>query len=62
MILMPKNVHFDKLVGIVNKYNNTCHSTIKRKSMNVKSSTYINFSAENHDKDPKVKDSDHVRL
>ena len=41
--LIPKNVYIDKLDDIVNKYNNTYHSTIKIKPVDIKSSTYINF-------------------
>ena len=32
MISMSKNVYIDKLDDIVNKYNNTYHSTIKNKT------------------------------
>ena len=40
---VSKNVYIDKLDDIVNKYNNTYHSTIKMKPVDVKSNTYINF-------------------
>ena len=43
---VSKNVYIDKLDDIVNKYNNTYHSTIKMKSVDVKSTTYIDFSKE----------------
>ena len=43
---MSKNVYIDKLADMVNKYNNTC-STIKIKSVDVKSSTHIDFNREN---------------
>ena len=33
---ISKNVYIDKLDDIVNKYNNTCHSTIKMKPVDVK--------------------------
>ena len=36
-----QNVYIDKLDDVVNKYNNTYHSTIKMKPVDVKSSTYI---------------------
>ena len=39
---MTKNVYIDELHDIVNKYNNTYHSTIQMKPVNVKSNTYIN--------------------
>ena len=40
---ISKNVCIDKLDYIVNKYNKTCHSTIKMKPIDVNSSKYINF-------------------
>ena len=42
MTSISKNVYIDKLHDIVNKYNNTYHSTIKLKLTDVKSNTYIN--------------------
>ena len=59
MTLISKNVYIDKLDDIVNKYNNTYHSTIKMKPVNVKSSSYIDFVIETN-KDPKFKVDDHV--
>ena len=44
MTSVSKNVFNDKLDDIVNKYNNTYHSTIKIKPADVKCSTCINFS------------------
>ena len=38
---------------MVNKYNNTYHSTIKMKPVDVKSSTYIDSSKEVNEKYPK---------
>ena len=37
-------MYIDKLDDIVNKYNNTYHSTIKMKPVDVKSNTYNNSS------------------
>ena len=51
MTSVSKNVSID----IVNKYNNTYHSTIKIKPVDVKSNTYIDFSKEINNKDPKFK-------
>ena len=59
---ISKNVYIDKLDGIVNEYNNTCHRTIKMKAINVKDNTYINTDKEVNDKDPKFKVGDHVRI
>ena len=53
MTSISKNVYTDKLDVIVNKYNNTNHTTIKMKPVDVKSNTYINSSKEINDKNPK---------
>ena len=37
-------MYIDKIDDRVNKYNNTYHSTIKRKSIDAKTSTYIDFN------------------
>ena len=47
-------MHIDKLDDIVNKYNNTHHSTIKMKPVDVKSNAFINFSKEINDEDIKT--------
>ena len=57
-----KNVHIDKLDDIVNKYNNTYHSTIKINPVDVKSNTYIDFDKKNNKEDPKFNVGDHVRI
>ena len=55
MVSISKNVYIDQLDNIVNEYNNTYHSTIKTKPVDVKSSTYIDSS-----KDLKLKIGDIV--
>ena len=62
MISVSKNVYIDKLDNIVNEYNNTCHRTIKMKTVDVKNNSYIDFKKEVNDKDPKFKVGDHVRI
>ena len=62
MTSVSKNVYIDKLNAIVNKYNNTCHSTIKMKPIDVKDNTYINTNKEINYKDPKFKVGDYVRI
>ena len=51
-------MYIDKLDDIVNEYNDTYHSTIKMKPVDVKSSTYIDSSKEINDEDPKPKIGD----
>ena len=46
---VSKNVYIDKVDDIDNKYNNTYHSTIKMKLVDVKSSTYIDSSKANNE-------------
>ena len=48
-------MYIDKLDDIVNKYNNTYHSTIKMNPVDLKSSTYIDSVKEINNKDPKLK-------
>ena len=62
MTSISNNVYIDKLDGIVNKYNNTCHSTIEVKPVDVKSSAYINSSKEINNKDHKLKVGDIVSI
>ena len=62
MTSISKNVYIDKLDDIVNEYNNTYHTTIKMKPIDVKDNTYINIDKEVSDKDPKFKVGDHVRI
>ena len=40
MTAVSKNVYFDVLEDIVNKYSNTVHRTIKMKPIDVTSDTY----------------------
>ena len=62
MTSTSKNVYNGKLHHIVNKYNNTYHSTIKINPVDVKSSAYIDSSKKINDKDPKFKIGDIVRI
>ena len=50
MTSISKNVYIDKLDDIVDKYNNTYHTTIKMKPFDVKDNTYINTSKEINNK------------
>ena len=62
MTAISKNVFIDKLDDIVKKYNNTYHTTIKMKPVDVKDNTYIDVKKEINDKDPKFKVGDRVRI
>ena len=62
MTSISKNVYIDKLDYIVNEYNNTYHTTIKMKPIDVKDNTYINTDKDINIKDPKFKVGDHVRI
>ena len=59
---ISKNVYIDKLHDIADEYNNTYHTTIKMKPVDVKDNTYINADKEINNKDPKFKVGDHVRI
>ena len=48
-------MYIEKLDDIVNKYNNTHHSTIEMKPVDVKSNTYSDSRKKNNNEDPKFK-------
>ena len=62
MTSISKNVYIDQLDDIVDEYNNTYHTTIKMKPIDVKDNTYINADKEINNKDPKFKVGDRVRI
>ena len=53
---VSKNVYFDALDDIVNKYDNTVHRTIKVKPIDVTSDSYAEYNKDSNEKDPKVGD------
>ena len=60
---MSKNVYFDVLDDIANKYNNnTQHATIKMKSTDIKSNSYTECNVDSNAKDPKFKIGNHVKI
>ena len=61
MTSISKNVYFDVLDDLVNKYNNTVHRTIDMKPIDVKDNTYVDSKKEVNDKDPKVNVGDPAR-
>ena len=62
MTVASKNVYFDVLNDIFNKYNNTFHRTIKMKPIGVKSNSYAEYNDDSNEKDPKFQVGDHIRI
>ena len=72
MTTILKNVYFDVLDDIVNKYNNTVYKTIKMKPIDATDDSYAKYNRiafnENsikfhpNKKDPKFKVGDNVRI
>ena len=62
MTAISKNVYFDVLDDIVNKYNNTVHRTIKMKPIDITDDYYIESNEDFNKNDPKFKAGDHVRI
>ena len=62
MTAISKNVYFDVLDDILNKYNNTIHKTIKLKPIDVTGDSYAEYNEDFNKKDPKFKFGDHVRI
>ena len=62
MTSISKIVSIDKLDNIVNKYNNTYHTAIEMKPINVKDNTSINFGKKVNDKDSKFQVGNCVRI
>ena len=62
MTSISKNVYINKLDDIVDGCNNTYHTTIKMKPIDVKDNTYISTDKEINNRGPKFKVGDHVRI
>ena len=62
MTAISKNVYFDVLDDIVNKYNSTIHRTIKVKSIDVTDDSFAEYNEESNKRNPKLKVGDHVRI
>ena len=54
-------MYIDDLDDIINKYNNTYHSIIKVKPVDVKWTKYIDFHKKNNKEDLKFNVGDHVK-
>ena len=62
MTAVSKNVYFDELNNVVDKYKNTYHNTIKMKPNDVKSNSFTEYSVDSNAKDPNFKIGDQVRI
>ena len=61
MTATGKNVYYDVLHDVVNKYNNTKHSTIKMKRIDVKNNKRV-YIDEHNEKDSRFKVGNRVRI
>ena len=61
MTVTGKNVYYDVLDDVVNKYNNTKHSTIKMKPIDVGDNKRV-YVDEHNEKDSRFKVGDRVRI
>ena len=59
---LKKNIYFDVLNDIVNKYNSPVHKTIKMKPTDVTDDSYAEYNENFNKKDPKFKVGDNVRI
>ena len=59
---ISKNVYFNVLNDIVDKYNNTYHRTTKMKPIDVRSDSFAEHNEEFNEKYPVLKVGDHVRI
>ena len=61
MTSVSKYMYIGELDDIVNKYNNTYHSKIKMKPVNVKPSIYVDFDKNKNKEGPKFKVGNNVQ-
>ena len=62
MTAVSRNVYFDLLDNIVDKYSNTVHRTLKTKPIEVRSDSYAEYNEDSNITKPKFKVGDHVRI
>ena len=62
MTAVLKNVYYDVLNDIVDKYNSTYHRTIKMKLIDFKPYSYPEYNVESNEKGPKFQVDDNVRI
>ena len=59
--MCQKNVYYDVLDDIVDKYNNTYHKTIGMKLIDAKNDSFTEYIEESNERDPKFKVGYHIR-
>ena len=63
MTAISKNIYFDVLDDIIDRYNNTVHRTIKMKPIEVTDDYYAGYNEDPSNKrDPKFRVGDNVRI
>ena len=62
MTAVSKNLYFDVLDDIANKYNKTVQGTIKIKPVEVTSDSYAEYNEDSYENKPKFKVCDLVRI
>ena len=62
MTAVSKNVSFDVIDDILDKYNNTVRKTIKMEPLDVTSESYAEYNEDSSVTKPKFKVGDHVRI
>ena len=62
MTAIGKNVYIDGIDDILDKYNNSIHSSIKMKPKDVTDDSFVEYSEETNKKSPKFKVGDNVRI
>ena len=62
MTATGKNVYYDVLDDVVNKYNNTKHSTIKMKPIDVRDNNKRVYIDEDNEKDSRFKVGDRIKI
>ena len=55
-------MYIDKLDDTLNRYNNTCHSAIKMKPVDVNPDMHVEYNKENNKEGSKFKVGDHARI
>ena len=62
MTAISKNVYFDVLDDVANRYNNAVHKTIKMKPIDVTDDSSAEYNEDFNEKDPKFKVGNYVRI